>query len=83
MHILKTFTGKEGTKQVNCFFPTVQRQILKMNQISNQILGVWIYTNQIPNQLVGIKFQSNQISNQLLWCLWDDFLNQSYDQIVT
>ena len=25
--------------------------------MSNQILGVWIYSNQIPNQLVGLKYQ--------------------------
>ena len=36
-------------------------------------------TNQISNQFVGLKFKSNQI----LWCLWDDFSNQIYDQIVT
>jgi hypothetical protein len=32
--------AKAGSKKVNCFSPTVQRQIFKTNQMSNQILGV-------------------------------------------
>jgi hypothetical protein len=47
----------------------VQRQILKPDQISNQ--------------LVDFKFQSYQISNQKVWCLRDDFSNQLFDQILT
>ena len=52
---------KPVKKKLNGFSPNVQRQMLKTNQMSNQILGFWIFRNQIPNQLVSLKFQSNQI----------------------
>ena len=52
---------KQVKKKENGFSPTVQK-----NQISNQILGFWIYTNQIPNQIVGLKYQSNQTWIKLL-----------------
>ena len=50
--------------------------------MSNKILGFGIFTNLLPNQLVGLKFLVNQILNPLHWCLWDDFSNQTYDQIL-
>ena len=43
-----------------------------------------IYEELLPNtKHYTMKSQSNQISNQILWCQWDSFPNQIFDQIVT
>ena len=75
MHIFK----KLQVKKSKLLYSICSKADFKTNQMSNQILGFWIYKNQIPNQLVCLKYQSNQI----LCYLRDDFSNQMDDQIVS